>query len=869
MSRRSRAIRDEDAVSEEVSLEDDVGSPPPPQRPRMDVNKHQPCPPEGCRVNPQNQDDINCHRGPNGRILPCPLYYTDFCDVNLENLDPVKISQDVCNSWNDAHDVILLTLCAGVGDIRGQENTEVSRARIKSLFQCFGLFEVFRHMHADPGEMHAKEADTIQLTHFMSMLSTIVRPMRHVELAPGLRCVLTNAFYSLLYQTSNNFLTEISTLIGYIDAIITNSVKAGMITDDTVKQLKSDLNQCRNTMMAIDRSTNQIMEPPEIFIDLENGELNRDVMIDHIINYLASKGVVIADTESPSKALVALRRYEPNGEFNYTYTQPMPVGEALVQLKVDRPVSRIYAKQIENVSKELHTFHENSCIPRSPDDFVSRMRYIAYPNGIYCCITGIFYYHRHSFDNRMPQNWSHYSDILDRINNCKTRAMAYIKTPMRYYDMLCLMLGGVFLRSRLQSIRQKQRSSEQECIDQWHGNDTLYESIFEDNLELPPDLAEAQKAYIRDRLENFDAWVFNSAFLKEIDMLDIRCRAPQKIFGDQQLPRNAYRRWLSVQGRCLSGVIGRDTREKNGAQKYMERSIGRDIDDRLEFAAALIGTGGCGKSQLLAMIQRYFLQQYVGMLSDHERPIDNFSTIRDKGVCIASDYQTDKNKPSVPSGDFKKAVSNEPVVNHRLHQVSRIIYFFSMFVFASNNPLPFPEVNGDISRRIFQFYMKHKIPRESRKFSANDDRNVMQVFDQEDVDAYCIASTWEHRRILLNVGSTTVYEPPDLDFNVPQFLLNTQADFIRSQDSLTAFLLSLGKRFGWGHANYGHSVERERFIDMYKEYCDKFKVECKKDTAVDAELTRNYQVAINIGPPPMYMNIRVSFEAEDESVVLE
>jgi hypothetical protein len=815
--------------------------------------------------------DINFHKEDH-QIVPCPLYFQTYpiYDLNFEPVDSNAIVNKICDAWDDQHKLLFTTLLEGVGDIHANANTPERRKQICHLFQTIGAFEVFRNMPINAEEIGLKTVEMNTMLSFLTSLRFIAKPMsaESLQLPPGLRCVITNTCYSILYQSSNNFINNISTILCLSETVLMNSVKQGLITEDQVRNCKDIINQCRCAIQVTERAISQIQDPPDLNIDLENGELNRDLMIDYIINYLASKGVVITDTETPTKALVALKRYEPNGVFNYTYTQPMTVGEALVNLKVDKPVSRIYAKQIENISKELHTFHEQSCIPRSPDDFVSKMRYIAFPNGLFCCITGIFYYHRAAFDNRMPANWSHFSENLEKLNGCKIRAMNYMKHPMRYYDLLSLLIGGEFIRTKFPQQKRKRDLCEEEMIDQYHGNDTVFNSdVFDDpTIELSDEQKEEQKKYIQTRLATFNTWMFDKDYLKLLDTLDIRCRAPQKVFGDQHIPRNAYRRWLSAHGRCLSGVIGRETREKNGAQKYMESIVQKPIDDALEYAACFIGVAGCGKSSILNMLQRYFTPTLIGQISDTLRNIDHFSTIRDKAVCLASDYHSDAKNPSIPTGDLKKAISTEAVVHNRLFQVSKIIYFLSMFVFASNNPLPFHESNGDISRRLFQFFMRRKVAPDQRKFAQGDDRNVMQVFDAEDTDSYAFASVWEHKRILLNVGNSCVYEPCDPTFIIPKFLKDTQLDFIRANCSLTAFLLSLGKRFGWGHANLGCSVEREKFMDMYREYCEKYKVECKKDSAVDAELIRNYLVAVNPGPPPVYTNIRISDPIEEQLI---
>ena len=98
--------------------------------------------------------------------------------------------------------------------------------------------------------------------------------------------------------------------------------------------------------------------------------------------------------------------------------------------------------------------------------------------------------------------------------------------------------------------------------------------------------------------------------------------------------------------------------------------------------------------------------------------------------------------------------------------------------------------------------------------------------------------------------------------------MESQAEFIRGQDSLSAFLLSLQKRFGWGHANRDYSVERDRFLEMYKAYCEQHRCVMMKDTDIDQNMIRNYQVSIRAGPPSMYCKIRVDDEEEQQEDII-
>ena len=561
-----------------------------------------------------------------------------------------------------------------------------------------------------------------------------------------------------------------------------------------------------------------------------------------------------------------------DGQFYYTYTESITVSQALQRLRVDAAVSHAFSKCIDKFSKEVHTYNPTSILPLSENDFVSRMRYIAFRNGVYCCITGIFFYRRDRFDPRMPANWAYYTEQLEKLNDGRIRAMKFVDKDMRYYDVLYDLLCGVHTRTSEEGLKYR-NDRETERIGQWHGGTTSYAKQIQKleskairdadddaKLEILHAAVADQEDYVRDALERFSEWVFNPEYLAEFDVLDVRLRAPQKVFGDQCIPRNAYRIWLATVGRCLTGVLGSVTRTTNGAQMFIEKALGCKVEDKQEFATVLIGVAGCGKSEGLNMVQSLFDENLVGIMSDHRRPIDMFSTIRGKELIIAQDYQTDMKDPSMPTGDIKKAISAEALVSDRLHKESIIIKFIAHFLFGTNKPLPFQDAGGDIERRFAHFHFRHKISSRNQKFAADDDRTVMDMFQEEDIDRFAVVCSWEHRRRLLNVGSRAFYkiDENDRNFAIPRYLKDTQSEFVRQQNSLSAFMSSLGETFSYGPGTENSSVDRKAFLELYTAYCNLYKCEQLKEGAVDQHLVQNYQVRVG-GAPLMYHKMSLEF----------
>ena len=136
----------------------------------------------------------------------------------------------------------------------------------------------------------------------------------------------------------------------------------------------------------------------------------------------------------------------------------------------------------------------------------------------------------------------------------------------------------------------------------------------------------------------------------------------------------------------------------------------------------------------------------------------------------------------------------------------------------------------------------------------------MDMFQEEDIDRFAVVCSWEHRRRLLNVGSRAFYkiDENDRNFAIPRYLKDTQSEFVRQQNSLSAFMSSLGETFSYGPGTENSSVDRKAFLELYTAYCNLYKCEQLKEGAVDQHLVQNYQVRVG-GAPLMYHKMSLEF----------
>jgi hypothetical protein len=454
------------------------------------------------------------------------------------------------------------------------------------------------------------------------------------------------------------------------------------------------------------------------------------------------------------------------------------------------------------------------------------------------------YYHKNKLPPQIPDNWRHYSHHLKEINDGHIRAMKYLEQPIDYYGVMTDMLAAVWVRKYSPAARKRHKGSERDDVKVDHGSEWLVANN------------EVQAEWIKDRWEHFDEWIHDPDFLALIDPLDVQMRSIQKIYQDQMIPRNAYRAALCSFGRCLSGIVNKQTRAISASHRLLDEGVGRKVNDRLEYATVKEGTAGTGKSTLLDKIETYFDEELIGRLSDNRRPIDPYGTIRGKAVVIASDMQKEEKTP-VPGGDLKKMVSNEAVVNHRLHQDSVIVRFLQHVIFAMNESLPYKDNKGDIGRRFEQYIFQHRISSKNTQFSAQDQRSLDEVFEEEDIGRFPVVCVLAHKRRLINVGNRPLYRSNKEGFEVPAYLLATQAEYGRMQNSFRAFILSLEMKdeVSMERDDSKMAVERATVMEEYKNYCDRWKCPVMDEKVIDRYCMSTFGLRIG-GVPVMLIGIR-------------
>lgn len=799
-----------------------------------------------CRVNQRGRDgwDIRCHKMPDGTAVPCPLIFKDA---------PIPLRNHVFQPW-DPEQLTIKTI-EFVQTERAlyepvwsmlDHSLEDSKSRdtIREFFFLAGLHFIaadITGINLDPSEV----TDVGDIKDVLRMMEYLQRPFATVD---SLESQADKNFlidtYSNFVRFSQPFHNMFSTVLQNIRQVVRVCVGDGRITESQGRDLYTEITLITNRRSIVIQARESVLNPNANIFSRVDPDNPRHMAMNEVQVVLAAAKAIVVDTASEEKVLMALPIQSRHNVPTFTYTGKMPIMKLLQKLKADQVVVENYTLFRRFINGTFSGSNSGSQIPLVEENFSDAMRYISCPTGVFCCRTMIMYYHKNKLPNTIPDNWKFYSHHLRDLNEGNIRAMKYIEQELDYYGVITDMLAGVWVRENSDAAQQRYDASEQEMVGVGQGSEWIIQDCPE------------QEEWIKDRWEHFDQWIHDADFMAKMDPLDVQMRSIQKIFQDQQLPRDAYRSILCSFGRCFSGVMGRQTRMSSASHRLLEKRVGRQVNDRLEYATVLEGTAGTGKSTLLDKVEMYFDEELIGRLSDNRRPIDPYGTIRNKAVVIASDMQKEEKTP-VPTGDLKKMVSNEAVVNHRLHQDSVIVRFLQHVIFAMNESLPYKDNKGDIGRRFEQQKFQHRISSKNTQFSAEDVRSLDEVFEEEDLHRFPIVCVFGHLRRLLNVGNRSFYRPMKKGFEVPRYLQATQAEYGRMQNSFRAFILSLevANQLSMERDDLNMAVERKIVIEEYKNYCDQWKCPVMDDKAIDKYCMSTFGLRVS-GVPQRYCGIR-------------
>lgn len=499
-------------------------------------------------------------------------------------------------------------------------------------------------------------------------------------------------------------------------------------------------------------------------------------------------------------------------------------------------------------------------VPSMPKSFLNEMRYISFLNGVLCCRTGIFYYRNERLEEA-PRGYPYNVRDLVRKNDGALRAMQFIDQDCRYVECMEALLRGKYIRDHDPDYKAHWIVNEKQP-DQQEGHYVTQDVRDEEDTRTDKERLiytadpAAQEAWVAEKLKSIDTWINDPKFLEGLDPLDVCMRSISKIFRDQKIPRNAYRQILEMSGRSLCGVVGVATRKGFG-HKDLERRTGFRIVDMQQVASVIRGRAKTGKSTLLTILQLYFQKDLVGHVSDDQRPIETYGTIMDKGVIMASDTHSDKGP--LPQGDFKKIVSNEPVVCHILRQSSRIMTFVLHVWMAMNTELKYKDVDDDIARRIAHIVMKHRVDRDkgNKDFAEGDSRTLEEMFQENDLDIFPVIAVFAHVRRLINVGKYNWYDKKNPVFDVSDYFRETRSGYKREQNSFAEFFefnvnngnITTHERYKtWG-------VTRKDLLKKYKEYCDSWQCAITPTQEIDAMMAQKFDCALK-GTPERYVGIK-------------
>jgi len=810
-------------------------------------NPYQACE-QKCRVSCRERDqwDIRPHvsgEGEEESTTPCPLMFRDgplvFMEADFRPADPLGLGERVMDYMVQNPDALK------VWSLLEQDyETTAGRDVIQEFFRLSTVRMLADEAAGGMMQEDLAMEDEQPVEEYLKMLRYMQKPFEDLEVPDEYKHTMVTLFNNYLRFKSPYAANDIQVL-ERVEVAFDNLNSVRRFSDDVVGRVKGAFMRMKNQRLQVMAARKTMYDPCPNAFSREDPDHPRHVALTNVRSVLAAKDVVVSNNDSDERPLFSLPILSGSGCPTYTYSDEMPMHLLLSKIEADPVICEAYVQHKRYINGVFATNHSRSEVPYIPHTFVNSMRYVSWTNGVLCARTGIFYYHRGSLPEGMPDNWAHFSDSLTRVNRGQIRALKFIAKPCRYYETVVCMLRGAFLRLKEPGVAEFYRDHEETCVDHTHGGDTRMESR-----------ANEQDAWVRRRLGAFDEWIHHAQNLAHMEPLDVRLMSTQKMLQDQQIPRNTYRSWLEMAGRSLSGVIGEATRPTSGAQRLMEEFLGHPVDDRLEYATVLEGTAGSGKSTLLSQIEYYFEEHLIGRVADQRRAIDYLSVVRHKAFIEATDMHKEEVTP-IPQGDLKKMISNEHMVNHILHRPSCVVQFLQHVIFAMNGPLPYSDVNGDMERRFAQIKWQRRISEQNMHFSETDRRTINQVWEEEDSAVFAVVAVFAHKRHLLNVGMRPYYRPGDKRFPVPKYLLGTQAEYCRNENSFRAFILGMERQsqvsFDPQYAQ--HSVPRDIVHNDYVSYCDENKCKVMDATARDKYMRSTFGVRVS-GNPMCYFGMK-------------
>jgi hypothetical protein len=521
----------------------------------------------------------------------------------------------------------------------------------------------------------------------------------------------------------------------------------------------------------------------------------------------------------------------------------------------------VFAQYGGYISRYFETTNVEKAVPYIDNKYFTTNRFISWRNGVFCCITGVFYYNEEGLRrSRMPANWPYtISRLKQMMGKNLILAMKYFDVDLLYDAYWITMILGEYRR----------RNGYVQSID-----DSAV--TFEDGISIVSDdgvmnmdqlwgsLSYAEKEYVTDELKNLDKNMHKPDYLRKFDPLDVRLRGAQKIVGDQRMPRGAYRILLEMFGRCFSGVIrsvydsSNDMSNGPSFQYLMLSKYAKGVEDRMDIGTVLSGAARTGKSTLGDMIKYYFNGHHVGVMGDKERNINSFSTIVGKQVVMNLDLTTNMDVDKLPlkAPYVKKGITCEEIVQDELHSnFSKMIRFFIHFFFASNGQFPYPNVKMDMALR-FAFF---EFPLASKMNVGDTPINMFQTYDLQLMLVVCVMA---HLRRLLNMKSKIFYSPPVYEdgnvFKIPEYLMKTQMNYIRDKDSVHAFIMEgcSARRLIVNSEEREYSIFKDVFLEWYKKYCKHHACEEQKESHVDEVLKKDFNVSMNEEIRTSYIGIK-------------
>jgi hypothetical protein len=522
-------------------------------------------------------------------VLPCPLYvradkYSRFVNGRMESYDVKSLLErlnkalyvDGGTRFSEWRRYVVTDMLLGNGD----NAVFLAEMLMKVLSGVLIVDMVDVDVDTMVGELRLNME---KMRRMVTLLDEYISPLEQYNRLPMYRLVM-GCWYSYVCMDSGmsdkfaNLLERLKT-IAQSNSVLYMESKEG-------RELYSHIKLISAWWVLRSTGFEKLMNLPSVVgEDMEILQQKPIEATEIMCALLSSRGVILVGSDNMYSVPIYVR-----GNFTYTYSKPYKFGELMRELNVLDTHSHLFAQFGTYISKYFETTTVEKSVPYVDNKYFTTNRFISWRNGIFCCITGVFYYNEDGLRrSRMPGTWPY------TVAKLKMLMGKSLILSMKYFDMD--LLYDVYWMVMLVSLYRRERGYVESVSDE---NAVLFDDGMVDGGVdgdmLWNSFSDDEKSYVSEEMKDLDTNMHNPAYLKRLDPLDVRLRGAQKIVGDQRIPRGAYRILLEMFGRCFSGVIRSvydSSNDKCGGPSFqyemLTRHCGRGLEDRMDIGTVLSG----------------------------------------------------------------------------------------------------------------------------------------------------------------------------------------------------------------------------------------------------------------------------------------